>query len=122
VSGGDHCWFKRSTGKKRPVTETSISYNNNNYNATLYSNRSVITDQTTYNNRPNTVTLHKTIKEAYSTAAASSNSHSLHSTVTQKLQKHKNLKVELARIIRRSIKYRSYYPQKVLFKTNYTKD
>jgi len=20
VSGGDHCWFKRSTGKKRPVT------------------------------------------------------------------------------------------------------
>jgi len=20
VSGGDHCWFKSSTGKKRPVT------------------------------------------------------------------------------------------------------
>jgi hypothetical protein len=20
VSGGDHCWFRRSTGKKRPVT------------------------------------------------------------------------------------------------------
>ena len=32
VSGGDHCWFKRSTRKKRPVTETSISYNNNNNN------------------------------------------------------------------------------------------
>jgi len=35
VSGGDHCWFERSTGKKRPVTETSISYDdddNNNYN------------------------------------------------------------------------------------------
>jgi len=23
LSGGDHCWFKRSTRKKRPVTETT---------------------------------------------------------------------------------------------------
>ena len=29
LSGGDHHWFKRSTRQKRPVTETSISYNNN---------------------------------------------------------------------------------------------
>jgi hypothetical protein len=28
LSGGDHCWFKRSTGKKRPVTR----YNNNKNN------------------------------------------------------------------------------------------
>jgi len=32
LSFGDHCWFKRSTGKKKPVTEISISYNNNNNN------------------------------------------------------------------------------------------
>jgi len=89
-------------------------HNNNNYyyyyyyNAALYSNRSVITDQTTYNNRPNTVTLDKTIKEAYCSNCSILQqlpSHSLHSTITQKLQKHKNLKVELARIIKRSIKY-----------------
>jgi len=79
--------------------------NNNNYNYALYGNRSVITDQTTYNNRPNTVTLGKTIKEAYSTAAATSNCHNLHSTIIQKLQKHKDLKVELVRIIKRSIKH-----------------
>jgi len=23
LNGGDHCWFKRSTGKKRPVTRHS---------------------------------------------------------------------------------------------------
>ena len=31
VSGGDHRWFKRSTGKKRPVTETAIFYNNKHH-------------------------------------------------------------------------------------------
>jgi hypothetical protein len=51
------------------------------------------------------VTLDNTLKEAYSTAAATSNSHNLHSTIIQKLQKHKDLKMELARIITRSIKY-----------------
>jgi hypothetical protein len=51
------------------------------------------------------VTLDKTIKEGYSKAAATSNSDNLHSTITQKLEKHKDLKVELARIIKRSIKY-----------------
>ena len=44
VSGGDHCWFKRNTGKKRPVTRddntnttvatttTTAAANNNNNN------------------------------------------------------------------------------------------
>jgi hypothetical protein len=33
VSGGDHCWFKRSTGKERPVTgDDDINNNNNNNN------------------------------------------------------------------------------------------
>jgi len=40
VSGGDYCWFKRSTGKKRPVTrdddvddddnDDDVDNNNNN--------------------------------------------------------------------------------------------
>jgi hypothetical protein len=30
VSGGDHCWFKRSTGKKRPVARDNNNNNNNN--------------------------------------------------------------------------------------------
>jgi len=35
VSGGDNRWFKRSTGKKRPVKiddNTNYTYNNNNNN------------------------------------------------------------------------------------------
>ena len=32
LSGGDHRWFKRSTGKKGPWQETFISYYNNNNN------------------------------------------------------------------------------------------
>jgi hypothetical protein len=33
LSSGDHRWFKRSTGKKRPVTrDIHIYYNNNNNN------------------------------------------------------------------------------------------
>jgi hypothetical protein len=35
VSGGDHCWFKRSTGEKMTVTDIYISYNNNNNNNNL---------------------------------------------------------------------------------------
>jgi hypothetical protein len=32
LNGGDHCWFKRSTKKKRPVTrEDNNNNNNNNY-------------------------------------------------------------------------------------------
>ena len=29
MSGGDHCWFKKSTGKKRPVTGDDNNNNNN---------------------------------------------------------------------------------------------
>ena len=32
LSGGDHRWFKRSTGEKRPVTRDIHIYNNNNNN------------------------------------------------------------------------------------------
>ena len=30
VSSGDHCWFKRSTGKKRPVTRDEDDGDDNN--------------------------------------------------------------------------------------------
>jgi hypothetical protein len=30
LSGGDHRWFKRSAGKKRPVTRDNNNNNNNN--------------------------------------------------------------------------------------------
>jgi hypothetical protein len=32
VSGGGHCWFKRSTGEKRPVTIDNKNNNSNNNN------------------------------------------------------------------------------------------
>jgi hypothetical protein len=32
LSGGDHRWFKRSTGEKRPVTRYDDDDNNNNNN------------------------------------------------------------------------------------------
>jgi hypothetical protein len=32
LSGGDHCWFKRSTWEKRPVTRDNNNNNNNNNN------------------------------------------------------------------------------------------
>jgi len=52
VSGGDHCWFKRSTGKKRPVTETSKSYNddddNKNNNNKLAEAAELIDDKSPY--------------------------------------------------------------------------
>jgi len=35
VSGGDPCWFKRSTGKKRNVTRDDNSNNNNNNTITF---------------------------------------------------------------------------------------
>jgi hypothetical protein len=36
VSVGDHCWFKRSTGKKRLVTRDDNTNNNNNKNREKY--------------------------------------------------------------------------------------
>jgi hypothetical protein len=32
LSGGDHCWFKRSSGKERTVTRDDNTNNNNNNN------------------------------------------------------------------------------------------
>jgi hypothetical protein len=32
LEAGDHHWFKRSTGKKRPVTRDDVNNNNNNNN------------------------------------------------------------------------------------------
>jgi hypothetical protein len=59
----------------------------------LYYDMSIITDRTNHNNR-----LDKTIKEAYLIVVAIPNSHSLHSTITEKLQKYTDLKEELIRI------------------------
>jgi len=36
VSGGDHCWFKRSTREKRPVKREEDNNNNNNNNYYYY--------------------------------------------------------------------------------------
>ena len=63
----------------------------------LYYDRSVITDWTIHNNRPDTAIL-TTIQEAYLIGAAMPNSHNLHSTFTEKLKKYKDLKEELIRI------------------------
>ena len=52
-------------------------------------------DRTTRNNRPDIVLLHKTIKEEYLLYAAIPNSHNLHSTFTDKLQKYTDLIEEL---------------------------
>jgi hypothetical protein len=67
-------------------------------NYKLYHDRSVITDGTIHNNRLDTVILDKTINEARSMNAAIPNSHSLHSTVTEKLQKYADLKGGLIKI------------------------
>jgi hypothetical protein len=56
-------------------------------NYKLYYGRSIITDGNTHNNRPDVIILHKTIKVAYLRDAAFPNSHNLHITITEKLQK-----------------------------------
>jgi len=56
-----------------------------------------MTDRTIHNNRQDKVVLNKTIKEAYSVDVAVPNSHNLHSTITEKLQKYKDLKEKLTR-------------------------
>ena len=68
-----------------------------NSNYKLCYDRSIITDWTFLNNRLHIVILDKTIKEAYLVDVAIPNSHNLHSTITQKLQKYNGLK-ELIRI------------------------
>jgi hypothetical protein len=64
----------------------------------LYNDRSIITDQTIHNNRPGIVILDKTIKAAYLIDVTIPNSHNLHSTITEKLQKYTDLKEGLISI------------------------
>jgi len=56
-----------------------------------------MTDRTFHNNRQDKVILNKAIKEAYSIDVAVPNNHSLHSTITEKLQKYKDSKEKLTR-------------------------
>jgi hypothetical protein len=49
-----------------------------------------------YNNRPDIVILDTTIEEAYSVDVAIPNSHSLHSTITEKLQKYTDMTKSLS--------------------------
>jgi hypothetical protein len=67
-----------------------------NSNYELY-DRYITIERTVHNSRPYTVILDKTIKEAHSTEVAIPNSHSLHSTVTEKLRKYIDLKGEFIR-------------------------
>jgi hypothetical protein len=69
-----------------------------NCNCELFCDRSIITDRTTHNNRPDIVLLDKTIKEAKLIDVAVSNSHNLRNTITEKLQKYTDLTEELITI------------------------
>jgi hypothetical protein len=51
----------------------------------------IINDRTVHNHRPDTVTLDKTVKQAHSVDVAIPSNHNLHSTVTEKLEKHTDL-------------------------------
>jgi hypothetical protein len=66
--------------------------------ATTHYNRSIMTDQTTCKNILDIVIPQKTIREAYLIDVATPNSHNLHSTITEKLQKYTDFKDELIRI------------------------
>jgi hypothetical protein len=68
-----------------------------NSNYKLYYDRSIITDPTAHNNSPDKVIHNKTVKEASLIDVTYPNSHNFHSTITEKLQKHTDLKVELIR-------------------------
>ena len=57
--------------------------------------KSLYHDRTTHNNRPDIVLLHNTIKEEYLIYAAIPNSHNLHSTFSDILQKYTDLIEEL---------------------------
>ena len=51
-----------------------------------------------HSNRPDSVTPHKTTKEAHSMSVAIPKSHNLHSTITERLQKYTDWKEQLIRI------------------------
>jgi hypothetical protein len=85
----------------------------------LYYDRSITTDLTVHNNRPNIDMLDKTIKEAYLINVAIPKSHNLFSTIIQKLQKYTNLQEELTNMAPEcglystiSIIHNVYYPKK----------
>jgi hypothetical protein len=69
-----------------------------NSNYTLYRERAITTDRTVQNNRPDIVILDKTIKEAYPIYIAIATSHTVRSTITEKLQKYKGWTEGLIRI------------------------
>jgi hypothetical protein len=77
----------------------NINKNNNNNKATVpvreFHERSIIPDRTTHNNGPKVAILDKTIKAAHSIVTAIPNSHNLHSTITEKLQKYTDLTEKL---------------------------
>jgi hypothetical protein len=50
--------------------------------------RSIITDRTKYNNKPDIVLLDETIKEEYLIEVVIPDSHNLYSTITERLQKY----------------------------------
>jgi hypothetical protein len=62
--------------------------------------RSIVTDQTISNNRPDVVIFDRTAKEAYLTDVATPNSHSLRTIISGKIQKGVGLKEELIRMWR----------------------
>jgi len=66
-----------------------------NPNYELYYERSLVTDHTIHNNCLDVVLLDKTVKEAHLRDVEISKSHNLHSTITEKLNKYKDLKDEL---------------------------
>ena len=73
-----------------------VTVNNNDNNNTYYSDSSIATDRNIHNNRPDMVMLDETTKEAYIIDVAIPNSHSLHSNITEKLQKYTDLKEHLS--------------------------
>jgi len=52
-----------------------------------YYGRSILTDGTIHNNRPDIIILDSTIKEAYLRDAAIANSHNIHISITEKIHK-----------------------------------
>ena len=62
-----------------------------NTNCRLNCDRSITADRNVHSNRPHTVISDKTISVAYLADVAMPNIHTLHSTVTERLQKYADL-------------------------------
>jgi len=61
---------------------------NSSYTSKPCRERSIITDRTIHNNKPDIVLLDETIKEAYLIDVAIPDSHKLYNTITERLQKY----------------------------------